>query len=80
MDTTFIRVRAILVVLLGVDLQRVSMESRIMEDLEADQLDFTEVLMGVESEFGIQIPDGESANLHTVGDLVNYIDSQTASA
>ena len=80
MDTTFDHVRDILVVMLGVEPERVTLESRLMEDLEATQLDFTQVLMRVEEEFNIQIPDGESANLHTVGDLVNSVDSQIASS
>lgn len=80
MDTTFDLVRNILVAYLGVEPERVRMESRLMEDLEATQLSFTDILMRVESQFGIQIPDGASANLHTVGDLVNYVESQTASA
>lgn len=80
MDTTFDRVRGILVELPGVAPERVTLESRLMDDLEADQLDFTEALMSVESEFGIQTPDGESANLRTVGDLVNYVDTHPASA
>ena len=79
MDTTFDHIRDVLVQMLGVEPDKVKMESRLAEDLEVNQLGFIEILMNVEEQFNVQIPDDEIANLHTVGDLVNYVDSQIAS-
>lgn len=43
------------------------------KDLEADSLDAVEVIMALEDEFGVEIPDEEAEKLKTVGDIVNYI-------
>ena len=54
----------------------VTMDSRIKDDLGADSLDVLQLLMTLEEEKGITIPDEVLPNLKTVGDIVNYIESQ----
>lgn len=62
---------------LGKSPDKVGMETRIVEDLGADSLDIVEMLMALEDEFGISLPDEVAAQLHTVGDIVKYIDEHT---
>lgn len=54
----------------------ITMESRIKDDLGADSLDVLQLLMTLEEEKGITIPDDVLPNLKTVGDIVGYIESQ----
>ncbi len=75
---TFTRVQAIIVEQLGVDADEVTMEASFRDDLEADSLDLVELIMAFEEEFGGEISDDEAQNLTTVGDVVNYLDSQAA--
>lgn len=77
-NDTFSRVRAIIVEQLGVDEDEVTMEASFRDDLEADSLDLVELIMAFEEEFGGEISDDEAQNLTTVGDVVNFLDSQAA--
>lgn len=58
---------------LGVEIDEVSMESSFIDDLGADSLDIVELLMALEEEFDIEIPDEEAEKLSTVSDVVEYI-------
>lgn len=58
---------------LGVDVEEVLMESSFIDDLGADSLDIVELLMALEEEFDIEIPDEEAEKLSSVGDVVEYI-------
>ena len=58
---------------LGVDAEEVLMESSFIDDLGADSLDIVELLMALEEEFDIEIPDEEAEKLSSVGDVVEYI-------
>ena len=58
---------------LGIDTDDITMESSFIEDLGADSLDIVELLMALEEEFDIEIPDEEAEKLVTVGDVVDYI-------
>lgn len=58
---------------LSIDPEDVAMESSFIEDLGADSLDIVELLMALEEEFDIEIPDEEAEKLVTVGDVVDYI-------
>lgn len=51
------------------------MESNIAEDLGADSLDVVDLIMSIEDEFEIEVPDDQIENIKTVGDVVNYIES-----
>ena len=59
---------------LGVDQDMVKDESNFVNDLGADSLNIVEVIMGIEEEFDIEIPDEDAEVLHTVGDLKQYIE------
>lgn len=69
----FERVKAVIVDMLGTDEDAISMESSFVDDLGADSLDLVELIMALETEFDIEIPDEEAENISTVGDAVNYI-------
>jgi acyl carrier protein len=72
-DSIFESVRNILVDQLGVDADAVSMDSNFIDDLNADSLDIVELVMAMEQEFGISIPDEEAERIKTVGDAVDFI-------
>lgn len=71
----FEKVRNILAEQLEVEEEKITMESMIADDLGADSLDVVDLLMSLEDEFEIEIPDEEIENIKTVGNLVNYIES-----
>lgn len=58
---------------LGVDEQDVTPEKSFVEDLNADSLDLTELIMTFEERFGFEISEEEAEKLKTVGDVINYI-------
>ena len=51
--------------------ETITMDSRLIEDLKADSLDVVELIMDLEQQYGIEIPDDDLPNIHTVGDIVN---------
>ncbi|TDT61609.1 acyl carrier protein [Fonticella tunisiensis] len=59
--------------ILGVDPDDITMESSFIDDLGADSLDIVELIMALEEEFDIEIPDEEAEKIQTVGDVVDYI-------
>jgi acyl carrier protein len=61
---------------LGVPKEEVTLESSIIEDLKADSLDVVELVMELEDEFDITIPDDDYEKLRTVGDAIRYIESK----
>jgi acyl carrier protein len=77
MADTFNEVKEIIVDLLGVDNDKVTMESRFREDLEADSLDIVELIMAFEDKYGGEISDEEAQGMSTVGDIVAYIEART---
>lgn len=72
-DTIFENVQNILVEQLGVDADAVSMDANFIDDLNADSLDIVELVMAMEQEFDISIPDEEAERIKTVGDAVRFI-------
>ena len=58
---------------LGVDAETITEKSNFKEDLGADSLDLFELVMGLEDEFGIEIPTDDLEQITTVGDVINYI-------
>lgn len=72
----FDEVQKILAKQLRIDPSRVQMDSRIQADLGADSLNILQLLMKIEDDYGIVIPDEELADFETVRDVVNYLDSQ----
>ena len=71
----FEKVKNILVEQLDVDESAVTLDSLIADDLGADSLDVVDLLMSLEDEFSVEIPDEEIENIKTVGNLVNYIEN-----
>ena len=69
----FEKVAAVIADLLKVDESEITMESSFVDDLGADSLDLVELIMGLETEFDIEIPDEVAEKIQTVGDAVNYI-------
>jgi acyl carrier protein len=72
------RVKEIIAKELEVDVKQLSPEAKFIEDLGADSLDIVELVMALEEEFGIDIPDEDADKLKTVGDAMSYLKSQTA--
>ncbi len=69
------RVRDIIVEQLGVNPEQVTPEATFVDDLGADSLDTVELVMALEEEFGLEIPDEEAEKIGSVNDAVNYIGS-----
>ena len=69
----FEKVKQVVAEQLGVDESAVTMDASFVEDLGADSLDIVELIMGLESEFDIEIPDEDAEKISTVGDAYNYI-------
>ncbi len=71
----FEKIRAILCEQLDIEEDQVTMESNIAEDLGADSLDVVDLVMSIEDEFDLEVPDDQVENIKTVGDIVNYIEN-----
>lgn len=69
------KVKSIIADQLGVSEDEIKLESSFIEDLGADSLDIVELVMAMEEEFEIEIPDEEAENIKAVGDAVTYINT-----
>lgn len=69
----FEKVRSVVAEKLNLEEETIAPESAILEDLGADSLDVVDLVMALEEEFDIQVPDEDMENLTTVGDIVNYV-------
>ena len=69
----FEKIKNILAEQLDADAEEMTMETNIAKDLGADSLDVVELLMSIEDEFEVEIPDEEIENIKTIGDLTEYI-------
>ena len=76
METMYEKVRAILAKQLRVDAAIVTLDAQIKKDLGADSLDILQLLMRIEDQYGITIPDKALATFNTVGDVVNYLEQE----
>lgn len=74
----FDKVKEIIVEQLGTDEDNVTMNTHLMKDLEADSLDAVEIIMAIEDEFELEIPDEMAENFQSVGDIVRYVEEKTA--
>lgn len=72
----FDKVKAILVDQLDAEEDLVKMESIITDDLGADSLDLADIVMSIEEEFDIEVPDEQLQNIKSVGDIVKYIEEK----
>ena len=76
METMYEKVRAILAKQLRVDTAIVTLDAQIKKDLGADSLDILQLLMRIEDQYGITIPDKALATFNTVGDVVTYLEQE----
>ena len=74
-EETLEKVKAVIVEQLNVEEADVVEDAAFVDDLGADSLDIVELVMALEEEFGISIPDEDAESIKTVGDAVTYIDS-----
>ena len=72
-EEIFEKVKAIIVEQLGSSESSVTLESSFIDDLGADSLDIVELIMAIEEEFEMEIPDTDAEKIVTVGDVVDYI-------
>ena len=72
------KVKAILAEQFDVEEDKITADTDLQEDLGADSLDVVDLLMSIEDEFEIEVPDDEIENLKTVGAIVNYIEANAA--
>ncbi len=77
-DEIYVNVKSIIIDLLGVSEDKITMEARFREDLEADSLDLVELIMAFEDKFGGEISDDDAQKITTVGEAVTYLASHGA--
>lgn len=70
----FEKIRDIIADQLGVDASEISLETNLMKDLEADSLDAVEIIMAIEDEFGVEIPDDQAEHFQVVKNLVDFVE------
>jgi acyl carrier protein len=78
MSDTLAKVQEIVASQLGVDVAEVKPEASFANDLGADSLDTVELVMALEEEFGVEIPDEDAEGIATVQNAVDYIDKKAA--
>lgn len=75
----FEKVRDVIAEQLEVDeVEEITNETSLMEDLDADSLDAVEIMMALEDEFEIEIPDEDAEKFDKIGDIVNYIEERVS--
>jgi len=77
-EEIFEKVKKIVVEQLGVEEEHVKLDATFVDDLSADSLDIVELIMGIEEEFELEIPDSDAEKIVTVGDVVDYIKDKIA--
>jgi len=65
---------------LGVDVAELTEATSLKNDLNADSLDLFQIIMSLEEEFGIEIPTEDTESIHTIGDIVNYLNKRSEEA
>lgn len=73
----FEKIRTILAEQFDAEEDSITMETSLTEDLGADSLDLADVLMAIEDDFDVEIPDEDIEKIKTVGDIVSYIEDKT---
>ena len=73
----FEKIREIIMEQLNVDQDDVTMDTHLMKDLEADSLDAVEIIMAIEDEFEIEIPDDDAEKFQNVSDIVRFMEEKT---
>jgi acyl carrier protein len=76
-EELFAKLKDIIVEQLGVDAEEISPKTSFVEDLGADSLDIVELVMAMEEEFDIEIPDEDAEGIATVEDAIDYVENKT---
>jgi len=71
------KIREIIVEQLGVSAEEVVPEASFIDDLGADSLDIVELVMAIEEEFGLEIPDEDAERMQNIADAINYVEERT---
>lgn len=72
----FDKIKNIIVEQLGVEASQVALDTHLMKDLEADSLDAVEIIMAIEDEFDLEVPDEAAEKFQSVGDIVKYVEEK----
>ena len=72
----FDKIKEIIANKIQVDEDKITPETSLMKDLEADSLDAVEIIMGIEEEFDVEIPDSAAEGFENVGDIARYVESK----
>jgi len=72
------KIKGIIAEQLGVKAEEVTPQASFIDDLGADSLDTVELIMALEEEFGVEIPDEDAEKMTTVGDAIKYIEEKSA--
>lgn len=72
----FEKVKEIIAEQLDAEVSEITMETSMMKDLDADSLDAVEIMMALEDEFGITIPDEDAEGFKNIGDIVSYLETK----
>ena len=74
---TFEKIRACLAEQLDIEPDEITMDSNILDDFGADCLDLVDLVMALEDEFEVEVPDDAIESFHTVGDVVRFVEDHT---
>jgi len=72
------KIREIIIEQLGVAAEEVVPEASFIDDLGADSLDIVELVMAIEEEYGLEIPDEDAERMQNIGDVISYVEERTA--
>ncbi len=72
------KIKEIIVEQLGVAAEEVVPEASFIDDLGADSLDIVELVMAIEEEFGLEIPDEDAERMQNIADVISYVEERTA--
>jgi acyl carrier protein len=77
-NMVFEKIRELIVDQLGIEEDEITLNTHLMKDLEADSLDAVEIIMAIEDEFGIEVPDEDAEKFQLISDIVKYVEEKTA--
>ena len=72
------KIREMIVEQLGVSVEEVVLEASFIDDLGADSLDIVELVMAIEEEFGLEIPDEDAERMQPIQDAISYVEERTS--
>lgn len=75
----FDKIKELIVDQLGVEGDSITAATHLMKDLEADSLDAVEIIMAIEDEFGLEVPDEDAEKFQIIGDIVKYVEEKMVS-